>query len=74
MGLIYYVAWEDYVDSLHSLNKEMQEPELAEAYQVVISSLEEGNIQQKEDGLSAQDAVNKILDELSTALAILFIL
>ena len=64
MGLIYYVAWEDYVDSLHSLNKEMQEPELAEAYQVVISSLEEGNIQQKEDGLSAQDAVNKILDEL----------
>lgn len=64
MGLIYYVAWEDYVDSLYSLNKETQEPELSEAYQVIISSLEEGNIQQNEEGLSTQDAVNKILDEL----------
>ena len=27
MGLIYYVAWEDYVNSLDSLDKEMQETE-----------------------------------------------
>ena len=63
MGLIYYVAWEDYVNSLDSLDKEMQETEFSDAYRVVIASLEEGSIQQ-EDGLSAEDAVKKILDEL----------
>ena len=52
MGLIYYVAWEDYVNSLDSLDKEMQETEFSDAYRVVIASLEEGSIQQ-EDGLSA---------------------
>ena len=62
MGLIYYVAWEDYVNSLDSLDKEMQETEFSDAYRVVIASLEEGSIQQ-EDGLSAEDAVKKILDE-----------
>ena len=63
MGLIYYVAWEDYVNSLDSLDKEMQETEFSDAYRVVIASLEEGSIQQ-EDGLNAEDAVKKILDEL----------
>ncbi len=58
MGLIYYVAWEDYVNSLDSLDKEMQETEFSDAYRVVIASLEEGSIQQ-EDGLSAEDAVKK---------------
>ena len=42
MGLIYYVAWEDYVNSLDSLDKEMQETEFSDAYRVVIASLEEG--------------------------------
>ena len=42
MGLIYYVAWEDYVNSLGSLDKEMQETEFSDAYRVVIASLEEG--------------------------------
>ena len=64
MGLIYYVAWEDYVNSLDSLDKEMQETEFSDAYRVVIASLEEGSIQQQEDGLNAEDAVKKILDEL----------
>lgn len=58
MGLIYYVAWEDYVNSLDSLDKEMQETEFSDAYRVVIASLEEGSIQQ-EDGLNAEDAVKK---------------
>ena len=31
MGLIYYVAWEDYVNSLDSLDKEMQETEFSDA-------------------------------------------
>ena len=64
MGLIYYVAWEDYVNSLDSLDKEMQETEFSDAYRVVIASLEEGSIQQQEEGLNAEDAVKKILDEL----------
>ena len=59
MGLIYYVAWEDYVNSLDSLDKEMQETEFSDAYRVVIASLEEGSIQQQEDGLNAEDAVKK---------------
>ena len=51
------------MNSLDSLDKEMQETEFSDAYRVVIASLEEGSIQQ-EDGLSAEDAVKKILDEL----------
>ena len=64
LGLIYYVAWENYVDSLDNLDKETETPELSKAYHVVISCLEEGNTQQKEDGLDADGAVKKILDEL----------
>lgn len=64
LGLVYYVAWENYVDSLQNMDKETQEPELSEAYHVVISCLEEGNVQQRGNGLNAEGAVKKILDEL----------
>ena len=43
--------------------REALETEFSDAYRVVIASLEEGSIQQ-EDGLNAEDAVKKILDEL----------
>lgn len=61
-----FIIWrgKDYVNSLDSLDKEMQETEFSDAYRVVIASLEEGSIQQQEDGLNAEDAVKKILDEL----------
>ena len=70
MGLIYYVAWEDYVNSLDSLDKEMQETEFSDAYRVVIASLEEGSIQQQEDGLNAEDAVKNAMKKIKGAYAL----